>query len=906
MLNKLNLCLFPQRHAEIPTAERSVHAASVSSFNSSLKQDWWSKRPESRASIPLALTLIILTAAHSLAQSGDKPGEEQPALALNLVIPPAPPLPPAEALKTFHLQAGFHIELVAAEPLVRMPVAMQFDTRGRIWVVEMCGYMPDADGVGEDQPVGRIVVLEDTNGDGRMDKSTVFIDGLVMPRALCLVRDGILIAEPPHLWFCRDINGDGRSDEKIEVANDYATQNDPKLGKNSNPELGANGLMLAMDNWIYSPYHGYRYRHRDGRWSRESTLASRGQWGISQDNCGRLFFNSNTDQLRGDLVQYDYVSRNMNYSAAGSNVQIARDQSVWPLRLTTGVNRGYQKGILRDGKLAEFTAACGPVIYRGDNFPSEFQGNAFVAEPAGNLIHRNILLERDGIVTATNAYHQAEFLASTDERFRPVNLYNGPDGALYVVDFYHGIIQHRIYMTSFLRKQVEHRGLHAPNNMGRIYRVLHDGGPRTTAAPRLHGAGTDELVKALSHSNGWQRDTAQQLLVERSDASSILKLRRLALSGTNELGRLHALWTLQGLARLDESTVLSSFKDTSAKVRCAAIRLSEPFVRRNPVVADRLRALLQDLDTAVQLQLALSLGEIRDDASLATIASKHSSHLYIRDAVISGLAGRELEFIQRLLKDPSWSEASEGRVTFLESLAKAVFNERNTTRVNRLLEIAATQDISSAWRQVALLDGVLGTFPPPPKDKPDQQPRPAKLDAEPAALAGLQKIPAPETRSRVEKLAALLTWPGKPEPAAAPTVIAVAPLTPEQQKRFDAGKELYIITCGACHQPHGDGQDGLAPPLRDSDWAIGSEQRTVRIALNGVRGPINVKGKTYELEMPGMGVLDDEQISSILTYIRREWSHTASAIDPSTIATIRKATEKREESWTQPELLRIP
>ncbi len=853
----------------------------------------------------LALALVLIPTACPLAQSGDKPGEEQPALPTNLVMPPSPPLPPVEALKTFRLQAGFRIELVAAEPLVQMPVAMQFDTRGRIWVVEMRGYMPNADGVGEDQPSGRIVVLDDTNGDGRMDKSTVFLDGLVMPRALCLVQDGVLVAEPPRLWFCRDTNGDGKCDEKTEVANDYATQNDPKLGRNSNPELGANGLMLALDNWIYSPYHGYRYRHHDGRWSREPTLASRGQWGISQDNFGRLYFNSNTDQLRGDLVPSQYLSRNTNYTAAGSNVRIATDQSVWPARVTPGVNRGYQKGILRDGRLAEFTAACGPVIYRGDHFPPEFQGNAFVAEPAGNLVHRNVLLEHDGIVTATNAYHQAEFLASTDERFRPVNLYNGPDGALYVVDFYHGIIQHRIYMTSFLRKQVEQRSLDAPNNMGRIYRVVYDGRP-PAAAPRLHKAGADELVKALSHPNGWQRDTAQRLLVERSDASSIPKLRRLALSGANELGRLHALWTLQGLARLDEPTILAALKDSNAKVRSATIRVAEPFARRNPAVADPLRALLHDPDASVQLQLALSLGEFGDIDSLARIASRHASHLYIRDAIISGLAGRELDFVQRLLREPSWSETSEGRVTFLKSLARAVFNERNTPKVNRLLEIAAEQNSSSAWRQVALLDGVLGAFPPPPNDKPDQQPQPAKLDAEPAALAGLQKIPSPETRSRVEKLAALLTWPGKPEPVAAPAAVAVAPLTAEQQKRFDSGKELYVITCGACHQPHGDGQDGLAPPLRDSDWAIGSVQRTVRIALNGVRGPITVKGKIYELEMPGMGVLDDEQISSILTYIRREWGHTASAIDPSDVAAIRKDTEKREEPWTQPELLRIP
>jgi mono/diheme cytochrome c family protein len=154
----------------------------------------------------------------------------------------------------------------------------------------------------------------------------------------------------------------------------------------------------------------------------------------------------------------------------------------------------------------------------------------------------------------------------------------------------------------------------------------------------------------------------------------------------------------------------------------------------------------------------------------------------------------------------------------------------------------------------------------------------------------------------VEKLASLLTWPGKPDSDAN----AVQPLSPEQQKRFEAGKELYAVTCGACHQLNGNGQEGLAPPLLESDWATGSAQRLIRITLNGLRGPITVKGRTYELEMPSMGVLDDEQLASVLTYIRREWGHTASPIDPSTIASVRKATEQRDEAWTESELLRTP
>jgi len=846
------------------------------------------------------LVLGISLTLHVFAQEGDEPDEEQPPLSPDFKIPRAPPLSPEEALKTFRLQPGFRIELVAAESLVETPVAMQFDPNGRIWVVEMRGYMRNIQGVGENEPWGRIVVLDDTNADGKMDRSTVFLDHLVMPRALCLVRDGLLVAEPPKLWFCRDTDGDDRADEKIEVANDYATQNDPELGKNSNPEHASNGLMLALDNWIHSLEHGYRYRNDRGRWLREPTLASRGQWGMSQDDFGRLVFNSNSDHLRGDLVPYEYLRRNTNYHAAGANVQLAKDQSVWPIRVTPGVNRGYQKDILRDGKLASFTAACGPVIYRGDNFPAGFRGNAFVAEPAANLIRRSILVEQDAIVTATNAYEHAEFLASTDERFRPVNLCNGPDGALYIVDMYRGIIQHRMYVTTFLRRQIEERGLDKPLDQGRIYRVVHEGA-KPAARPRLAKASTSELVRTLSHPNGWWRDTAQRLLVERADESSVPRLRTLARSDHEPLGRLHGLWTLQGLKKLDESTVRAALQDEHPKIRGAAIRLYEPFARAQSEAAARLRALLKDPNADVQLQLALSLGELRDDASLAALVTANSVHLYIREAVLSSIGGRELEFLERLLDEKSWSEQTEAREVFLQALAKCIFAARKSERINRLLRLAAQQQGSILWRQFALLDGVLDTFPPPPKDKPNQQPNPARLDTEPQALSALQKSEVTETRARGEKLASLLTWPGKPEQE----TTVIQPLTAEQQKRFEAGKELYIVTCGACHQADGNGQDGLAPPLLNSDWTTGSEQRLIRISLHGLRGPITVNNRTYELEMPSMAVLDDEQLASILTYIRREWGHAASAIEPSTIATVRKATEKRDEAWTESELSKI-
>ena len=208
---------------------------------------------------------------------------------------------------------------------------------------------------------------------------------------------------------------------------------------------------------------------------------------------------------------------------------MASDQTVWPGRVNPGVNRGYQKGQLREnGTLRTFTCACGPVIYRGDQFPDEFYGNAFLCEPTGNLVRRNVLTETGNIIAATNAYDKSEFMTSSDERFRPVNLSNGPDGALYVVDIHRGIIQHRIYLTSYLRGQAADRGLEAPVDRGRIYRVVAQGSPRSGNQPSLSTATSTELVDRLAHPNGWWRDTAQRLLVERGDRSSVAPLARLA------------------------------------------------------------------------------------------------------------------------------------------------------------------------------------------------------------------------------------------------------------------------------------------------------------------------------------------------------------------------------------------
>jgi len=852
------------------------------------------------------ILLISMLPCIAMAQSGDKAGEAQAPLPEHLRLPASPPLTPTDALASFQLPPEFEIELVVSEPLIGDPVAMEFDPDGRIWVVEMRGYMPNIQGTDEDAPVGRIVVLEDENNDGQMDKSTVFLDNLVMPRAIALIDGGLVVAEPPRLWFCKDLDGDLKCDEKIEIAGDYATQNDPKHGLRSNPEHASNGLMWALDNWIYSANHTTRFRYSKGAWDREQTH-SRGQWGISQDDYGRVFYNSNSDQLRGDLIPSEYLKRNSNYrDARGASVRLAKDQSVWPARINPGVNRGYRKGTLReDGKLARYTGACGPVIYRGNQFPSEYVGNAFVCEPTGNFVRRNILNESQGAINAVNAYDRMEFLTSTDERFRPVNAYNGPDGSLYVVDFYRGLIQHRIYLTSFLRKQIEDRGLYEPIGLGRIYRVTYKG-KDAKQSPAMSSMSSSKLAKQLGHLNGWNRSTAQRLLVEKNDPSVQPLIEQMASSHRNHLAQLHSLWTLDGMGGVDWAILKEALKSTHPKVRSAAIRLSEPQLKTSlkPIVLEQLLSHQYDVPE-VQLQLVLSLGQTSSNKAIkaaASILTQNLEHPYMRSAVLSGMKGKEVDLLTEIINRSNWwaKKSEKAASQIYTEIAKCIIRSRDAEAIETAIQLAAKAEVGTS---VALLTGFRESAFKRSQGKWILDGQQIVLNKKVEALNDLLASPDEKRAVLAKELYKAFSWPGKAElKTLSPEVVA---LTSEQQARFDTGRDLYAISCGACHQPHGLGQDGLAPPLKDSDWSTGSKERMIRIVLHGLQGPIEVHGKKWELIMPGLSVFDDEQIASIMTYVRREWGHTASPVDPSEVRSIRTQYPGREDMWTVKDLLKI-
>ncbi|MDX2286369.1 MAG: c-type cytochrome [Bacteroidia bacterium] len=452
---------------------------------------------------------------------------------------PAPPALPEPG--TSILESGFRAELVAAEPQTVAPVALTFDEDGRMYVAEMYGFMTDTLGSEEHLPSGRIIRLEDRDGDGFAETSDVLLDSLVLPRALLWAWGGLLYAEPPALWFVPVQQGRPGPRQLIDSA--YAV--------GGNVEHQPNGLFLALDNWIYNAKGEYRYRRDStGHWLKERT-DFRGQWGIAQDEAGRLMYNDNSNALLGDWLPPRAVpAGSLAPAPALYNRRIAPDTLTWPIRPNTGINRGYLPHMLDSaGRLRRFTSVSGVAVYLGDRYPEAYRGNIFVPEPAGNFIRRLIPAETDSGPSARPAQPGTEFWASTDERFRPVTICNGPDGTLYVLDFHRGILQHKTYLTSYLRGEIRKRNLTQPLDQGRIYRIVHAQSGRRPLL-RLSRASDGELAGYLSYADGWLRSQAQRLLIERRAHGQASALESLALHAPQAVTRLHALWTLEGLGRL--------------------------------------------------------------------------------------------------------------------------------------------------------------------------------------------------------------------------------------------------------------------------------------------------------------------------------------------------------------------
>lgn len=548
---------------------------------------------------------------------------------------------PEVSLENYVVEEGFDLEVIASEPFLEAPVAIDFDNQGRIWTVEMRGYMQTLTGESESMPNGVISILEDKDGDGVVDHSKVFLDSLVLPRAIAHVYGGLLYAEPPNLWFV-EIEDD-KPGKKVLVDSLYADE--------GNVEHQPNGLMMNIDNWIYNARSHFRYQKQGDDWIKEPT-AFRGQWGITKDNFGRLYYNNNSTQIMGDYVLPNVLTRNEFYEPKeGLGKVLTRNQRVYPLHATL-VNRGYEPGVLdADSVLRNVTSSCGPLVYRGGQFPSSFIENAFVCAPEANLIKRNLLSFDGPITTATQAYDDREFIASTDEGFRPVNLSSGPDGGMYVVDMHRGVIQHGAYMTSYLRERLAASGMDKMVGMGRILRVKSKD-QALNSIPDFERQSPSGLVGLLSHKNGWVRDRAQQLIIHNDLQGVVPALEVLLGSAENPYASVHALYALDGLKALDENMLEASMKSNNVHLVSHALKMIGGNNEKQHV--ELIEGLIAKKDPTLDLYLLSFIGESiqSGQADLSTYAayaddvlSRNSGALY-EDALASSLSGAAGAFLK--------------------------------------------------------------------------------------------------------------------------------------------------------------------------------------------------------------------------------------------------------------------
>ncbi len=835
------------------------------------------------------LTVCTLLVLSLPAQRGDRPGEAQTLLPAEVVVPPATVRSPTEELATFTIQPGFAVQLVASEPLINDPVAATFDAAGDLWVVEMRAYMRDVDAIDEHEPIGRISVLHDADGDGRMDSARVFLDGLVLPRAVLPLRGGALVIEPPQLLWCPDADGDGRADRKEPILGGF------EAGR-ENPEHSGNGLDWGLDHRIHLANDKRVLRPTDKGFAVE-TGSGGGQWGISHDDRGRFYFNYNEDWLRCDLVPGLAAARLGGGALPGLNHRLVADRTVWPIRITPGVNRGYQPGRLVDYVLAIHTAVCGPHVYRDDLLPC--QGDVFVCEPAGNCVRRVVLSEPDGLMRGVNPYQaqRQEFLASTDERFRPVNLFGGPDRALYLVDMYRGVIQHRNYVTTFLRDQIHKRGLERPTGLGRIWRILPEGpaSPAVGEEPSIAAATAEQLVAALESTSSIWRELALRELVQRRAQATAGAVRSRLRGHPRPAIRIVMLSALAGLHRLERDDLRLAMRDPDPGVVCFALQHSAAqLATGDGVLWTLLEARAPQGPPSVVWHTAVACGEVlqqraaagqheRAERLLAALLMQAGADHTTLELAAAAAGTRAVAVLRRC----AVGELSDG---VARALARVVARRRDAAQVAELLDFASE---AVAERAAATLRGLLEGLP-----KGAARRGSLTMPATPPALSILmQSRDAAVARSAGEVLAAIAIVPAA---GAAPTVVR----DPEQQRRLARGERLFATVCAACHQLDGNGMAGLAPPLRDSEWVAGPADRLIRIALHGVKGPIEANGQTWDGEMPGQGHLTDADLADVLAYVRAAFARGAAGIGANDVQAVRKAHAGRGEPWTAEELLR--
>ncbi len=622
------------------------------------------------------------------------------------------PLTPEEAIASFKLEPGLRVELVASEPTVVNPVAVAFDEKGRMYVAEDRGYPL---GPGKGKPgEGQIVLLESSKGDGHYDKRTVFADKLSFPNGVMPWKGGVYVTCAPYLYYFKDTNNDGVADIKKTVFKGFQDL--------STTQLRVSHPTLNIDNWVYltsgltaakvtSPLYPQHpevfcdrvdFRFRPDREEFEPT-AGTAQFGQTFDDFGHKFICSNRNHIQNVAMSLRYLKRNPNLDFA-EVVQDIPDHGaasrVFALshNITTAASHtGY------------FTSACGVAIYTGSALPEKYYGNSFTCEPAGNLVHHDVLSSSNATFVAKREFDGLEFFASPDNWCRPVNLANGPDGALYLCDMYRKTIEHPQYLPEATRKITDWV---SGKDKGRIYRIVAADHKNKIQKFDLGKADLKELCGQLDNPNGWWRMTAQRLLLERNDGAATPLLKMVQKKGKTPQARVLALWLLEALGTLDDAAILEALNDYDPDVREQGVMVAEPRLAKSPALLDAVLALAHGTNPKVRFQCALSLGEsddVRVIPALAYIAEQNLNDKWIRAAVLTSVGQEPARLLELLLDSPE--KNSDGMSALLVQLSRLVGVTETKDKVSLLLNKILVSRVESdfGWQLAAvtgLADGL--------------------------------------------------------------------------------------------------------------------------------------------------------------------------------------------------------
>lgn len=572
-----------------------------------------------------------------------------------------PATAPKDTTKGFKLEHGFQLDLVASEPNVMDPVDACFDENGQMYVAEMRGYpylpeqRPDYIPGPVRKNAGVIRLLKDTNGDGKMNQSFEFADTITWPTSVCCFDGGVYVIAPPNIYYFKDTDGDHKADIRETVFTGLPTKNVQGLANNLKWGLdnriyfagGTNGGSILKDGKQVIP-SGRRDLKLNPKTRELEAISGGSQFGHSMDDWGNRFVCSNSNHIQHVVFPSHYLKRNpylaipgvlRTAARKGAAAPVFRRSPPEPYRVVRTARRvadpEFRKRLSMTERFATgfFTSATGVTIYRGSAYPKAFQGNAFIGDVGGNLIHRKTMESKGATYIATRADEQTEFVTSIDNWFRPVNFVNAPDGTLWVLDMYRETIEHPFSIPEDIKR---HLDLESGYDRGRIYRLVHPEGTKFKFQ-KLGEMPIDQLVKQLESPNSWNRETAQRLIWERQDKSAIAPLKNLFQSSKQPLGRLHSLWALEGLNALNEKTLVLALNDSSPGVREQAIRLSEKYAAKNPQLAQKVLALTSDPEYRVQLQLAFSLGELGKNAAVPGLTKLVNSKNFDRDMQVAVL-----------------------------------------------------------------------------------------------------------------------------------------------------------------------------------------------------------------------------------------------------------------------------